>query len=455
MRPIINQLRKFSNSPTVLSQVGGLVNMGSALLVLPLMVSLLPASEIALWLYYSLFVGLGMMADFGFGPSLLRSTSYFISGAKTIPLGNEKIEKISAGPNLGGLESLLSTYLVCYRWILIISVILAAVLGMFFSGGVINASADPRQSIISGILILAAMAVGLRAAVWSNYIQGLGFVADCKRMELILGLARILFYTAALLLGGGVLGMAIASVIISCITYCWQKHVAVARHRQFGCSWPLQVGYDKELFQRTWPATWRQGAIGIGGYLITQSGGLVSGALKDSSLMASYLFTLRLLGIARNLALAPVQVAVPRFIQLRTCGDISGLKKELVYRTILCLVIASSLCAAFWLAIGYYVEWAGKDLRLLSWPMYLVASITALLEVNHCAFSVFYITKNKVPFLWASIISGIAIISLGLLVVNVWSIWGLLSVQAVVQLAFNNWYPIYLVVCDFKSTKKM
>lgn len=425
--------------------------MGSALLVLPLMVALLPASEIALWLYYSLFVSLGMMADFGFGSSLLRSTSYFVSGAKSIPVGSEVLERSSEGPNLNGLESLLSTYLRCYRWILAVSVCLAASVGMLSSGTVIRASENPTSAVFSGLFVIIGMGFGLKAAVWSNYLQGLGFVADCKRMELIIGLGRILAYTIALLVGAGVLGMALSSLFVSVVTLVWQKNSALLKHRCFGCSWPLQRSFDHELLGRIWPSTWRQGAIGIGGYLITQSGGLVSGALKDSNLIASYLFTLRLLAIARNLALAPVQVGVPEFIKLRTRGDLTGLKKELFFRVGLCLVIAASLCVAFWFVVGFYVNWAGKDLHLLPGPMYLIASVTAVLEVNHCAFSVFYITKNKVPFLAASILSGLAIVILGLLTVDLWSVWGLLLVQALVQLAFNNWYPVYLVMKDFRK----
>jgi hypothetical protein len=418
-------------------------------MVLPLMVALLPATEIALWLYFSLFVGLGMMADFGFGPSLLRSTAYFMSGAKSIPVGNEVLERASEGPNLSGLELLLSTYLRCYRWILAVSVGLAAFVGILSSGTVVRASVNPSLAILSGVVVLVGMGVGLNAAVWSNYLQGLGFVADCKRMELIIGLGRILAYTIALLVGGGVLGMALSSLSVSVVTLVWQKNAALRKHRDLGCSWPLRISYDHELLRRTWPSTWRQGAIGIGGYLITQSGGLVSGALKDSNLIASYLFTLRLMGIARSLALAPVQVGVPKFIKLRIRGDLTGLKKELFFRVGLCLVIGSSLCVAFWFVVGFYVGWAGKDLQLLPGPMYLLASVTAVLEVNHCAFSVFYITKNKVPFLAASILSGLAIIILGLLTVDLWSVWGLLVAQALVQLAFNNWYPVYLVMKDF------
>jgi O-antigen/teichoic acid export membrane protein len=188
----------------------------------------------------------------------------------------------------------------------------------------------------------------------------------------------------------------------------------------------------------------------MGGYLITQAGGVASSGIGDAGLMASYLFTLRVLGIVRGLALAPVQSAVPRFIAYRSKGDWAGLRREFTRRIILCLGIAAALSFAIWLGVGYFVEHAGKELRLLSGPMFLIAAITGLLEVNHCGYSILYITKNRVPFLAASLVSGVSIAVLSLLVVGPWSVWGLLLVQATVQLAFNNWFPVYLVLNDFQ-----
>lgn len=446
-------LQRLINSPTILSQVGGIINMGSALLVLPLMIAILPASDIALWLYYSLFVGMGMMTDFGFGQALLRSCAYYYSGAKNIPLGNEPIERTANTVNILGLETLLATFLVCYRWILVIALTVATLICLVGARSLVEASPNPLNAAIAGIIIIIGMGAGLRAAIWSNYIQGMGQVATCKRIELILGLGRVLLYTVALQLNQGLLGMAISSLAISIMTLYWHKRIAISLHRAAGASWPLRRKFDKFLFKRIWPATWRQGSIGLGGYLITQSGGLISGSLKDTGLTASYLFTLRLLSIARNLALAPVQVAVPQFIRLRTEGNISKLKRELFFRISLCLSISSILCLLFWWIGGIYLDYAGKDITLLPGSMYLLASVTAILEVNHCAYSVFYITNNRVPFLWASLISGASIVILSILVVEAWSIWGLLIVQAMVQLMYNNWYPVYLVMKEFRERK--
>ena len=448
-------VHRLVRSPTLLSQAGAVVGMGSALLVLPLMAALLPAAEIALWLYYSLFIMLGMMSDFGFGHTLVRGCAYFCSGAKEIPSGdsNDRIER-GEGINIVGLESLLSTFFRCYRWIQVAALLLAGSIGVFCSSGVVAASESPLRATWAGVFVWLGLGVSLRAGIWSSYLQGLGEVAECKRIELIVGLARIAGYTGALLAGQGVLGMAAAGLAMGCWQFLWMRHSALNMHRKIGACWPVRAGFDSALFARIWPATWRQGSIGMGGYLITQAGGVASSGIGDAGLMASYLFTLRVLGIVRGLALAPVQSAVPRFIAYRSKGDWAGLRREFTRRIILCLGIAAALSFAIWLGVGYFVEHAGKELRLLSGPMFLVAAISGLLEVNHCGYSILYITKNRVPFLAASLVSGVSIAVLSLLVVGPWSVWGLLLVQASVQLAFNNWFPVYLVLRDFQNASQ-
>lgn len=452
--PGVKFLRGLTQSPTVLSQAGALVGIGSALLVLPLMAALLPASEIALWLYYSLFIALGMMSDFGFGHALLRGCAYFCAGAKEIPSGEQSAIERMDGVNVTGLESLISTFLGCYRWISAISLLVAAVAGAICATSVAQQSQSPLRALWAGVLVWLGLGVSLRAGVWGSYLQGLGHIASAKRIELIVGLGRVAGYTGALLVGEGVLGMAVAGLVMGCWQFWWVRRSALRIHCSLGARWPLKTSFDASLFARIWPATWRQGAIGIGGYLITQAGGIASSGIADASVMASYLFTLRVLSIVRSLALAPVQAAVPHFVILRSKNDWTGLRRDLTRRIVLCLTIASGLSVVIWLGVGCFIEHAGKELQLLPGPMFLLAAIAGLLEVNHCAFSVFYITKNRVPFLAASIVSGLSIALFSMLVVDRWSVWGLLLVQALVQLMFNNWYPVYLVVKDFRDASK-
>ncbi len=450
---MLDKFKRTLESPTLLSQAGALVGMGSALFVLPLMAAILPAQEIALWLYFSLFIGLGLMSDFGFGQALVRCSAYFMAGASEIPNeSNPTAPSLASDPNRAGLESLLGTFLVCYRWIMLIALVVAGVIGALCSWRMISVSNSPIRGVAAGVFVWIGLGCSLRSAIWSNYLQGLGAVGLSKRIELIVGLARVLGYTIALMVNSGVCGLAFAGLCVSVWQYIWMRHKALARHRAVGCAWPIKFNFDPRLFAQVWPATWRQGIIGIGGYMITQAGALVSGSVRDAGLLAAYLFSLRLLGIARNLALAPIQVSVPLFVRLRAQGNYSGLKREFIARLAYCIFIATALSVFFWFAVGAYVKWAGKDLHLLPGEMFMFAALTGVLEVNHCAFSIFYITKNKVPFLAASLISGTAIAILSFLVVDRWSIWGLLIVQAVVQLAYNNWYPLYLVYKDMKQS---
>lgn len=441
-------MRRAWESPTVLSQTSVLVSLGSALVVLPLMVGLLSQAEIALWLYYALFINLGMLSDFGFGHALVRAAAYFRAGAKELPDGTltqRDAVASEAGPNVEGLNALLATFGRCYLWIVAGSLALTLAFGGPLSVAIVTRTPHPPAGYAAGVLIWIGLGFSMLAGVWSNYLQGLNRVADAKRVEVSLGMLRVAIYGLVLLAGGGVPGMAAGSMLVAVVQWAWLRRQAIRAHGALGGVWPVHGGFDRNIFQRLWPATWRQGTIGLGGYFINQSGGLVASRIADTGLLAGYLLTIRLLAVVRGLALAPVQVAVPRFIALRAAGNQVGLKRELFRRIGLCVAISGVLPAILWIVVQGYVAWSSRPSPILPGSMYAFAAFIGLLEVHHCAYSVFYITKNQVPFLWASIISGLAVVGLSLLVVREFGVWGLLLAQGAVQAVFNNWYPAWLV----------
>lgn len=448
---VYSLIRRVSDSPTILSQAGLLVGLGSFVLVLPLMSALLPASDIALWLYYSLFISLGLMTDFGFGQALTRAAAYFRAGATAIPTGEPRAcAAQGTAPNTAGLESLLATFLRCYRNITALSLLVAGLVGWLCAAEVVAKCQSPVNAAWAGVVIWLGLALSLRVAIWANYLQGLGCVAQSKRIELVVGLARIAAYVAALIAGHGVLCMAVGGFFCGLWQFFWIRSAAIRAHVAIGAGWPVSAKFDSSLFSQLWPATWRQGVIGIGGYLITQAGGLLSSRIGDLSLMAAYLFTLRLFSVIRGLALAPVQAAVPRFVSLRASSDQDGFLKEYKKRILFSLAVATVLSIGVWIGVGHFVANFSRDLRLLPAPMFWLGAIAGILEINHCAHSIIYITKNRVPFLAASLVSGAAILVFGSFVVDHWAVWGLLWVQTIVQLSFNNWYPVYLVLKDLR-----
>jgi len=64
------------------------------------------------------------------------------------------------------------------------------------------------------------------------------------------------------------------------------------------------------------------------------------------------------------------------------------------------------------------------------------------LEFNHSQFAALVISQNVMPFLWAAILSGVAIVLGNQLFVLEFGVWGVLIWTATVQLMVNNWYPV-------------
>lgn len=59
----------------------------------------------------------------------------------------------------------------------------------------------------------------------------------------------------------------------------------------------------------------------------------------------------------------------------------------------------------------------------------------------HSNAATFIATRNRIPFVKSSILSGIAIILISLILINFTNLelWSLLISQAIVQLSYNNW----------------
>tara|TARA_A100001015_G_scaffold269681_1_gene321575 strand:- start:251 stop:544 length:294 start_codon:yes stop_codon:yes gene_type:complete len=90
---------------------------------------------------------------------------------------------------------------------------------------------------------------------------------------------------------------------------------------------------------------------------------------------------------------------------------------------------------------------------LLEPNLLILMALIYLLELNHGNHAQLYLTKNHQPFLLPSLLSGIAILVLSLPASTYLGIFGLLLVQGIVQLAYNNWYPLYMNIRDLSTTR--
>ena len=72
------------------------VKFGSALFILPLVLIKFSEAEIAVWFLFTLILSLSLIADSGFGPTIIRATSYYYVGLQKIPKNEETNVKNSS-----------------------------------------------------------------------------------------------------------------------------------------------------------------------------------------------------------------------------------------------------------------------------------------------------------------------------------------------------------------------
>ena len=445
---IPKMIKRVLNQPVLMTWLSHFVQFGSAIFVLPLILIKFSTEEIAVWFLFNIIIGIAMLADSGFGPTTVRAVSYFFSGADRLPrdIVEFKNQKAKTGkPNYQKLYILLSTLGRVYALLSLLAVVLLATIGSFIVSNVVALAGNRTDLWMAFVVLILSSAVRMQSVRWTSFIQGIDQVALIRRFESLMGVVRICTYFILLTLGYKILVLVIVDLLLSIATLLYARYfVSNWFARNAGKSMILTTGFDKEIFGSMWPATWRFGMIMLGAYLINYATSLLIAQLDDVALIASFLFTLKVLFMIRQVSQAPLYANLPRVMQMMAKHDFSNLKR---YASISIFAVMSLLISSL-LVVGFFgntvLEFLNISTRFVSKEVFVILSIWLVLEVHHSAHAQLYMASNHIPFLVPAILSGVAIVGIGHTVMQSYGLLGLVLVQLLVQASCNNWYPVML-----------
>jgi len=276
----------------------------------------------------------------------------------------------------------------------------------------------------------------------TSILQGINRLYTTKYMEATADLFRFLLGYSIVLLGHRVFGL----VLLWTLSRLGQLLVSsyyLRRVLQISIFESWRFRYDKELFNYLWSPTWRQGLIQIGGYLINNANALVITKIGDVKVISAFLLTQRLVNMGRQFAQAPLYANLPSIVGTIGSGDfLGGFKKSIPYlRLSVVLFVIFSVLMLFAEDVFGLLRLNFTILSRVSLVLFLG---TMLLEMHHGMHAQIYMGTNKVPFLIPSLISGMLILGLSYRLAENYGVLSVLFVQFLVQLLFNNWYPIRL-----------
>lgn len=425
----------------------------SGILVLPLILRMLTPEEIGMN-YLMLTVGsMVSLFDFGFAPQFGRNISYVFGGAQELKKEGVDInEGKKKEVNYRLLTTMIHTAKYVYRILAFIVLFVMLTFGTLYIYKVTNGFANVQDSLLIWIVYSISTFFNIYYTYYSSLLTGQGLIMESKKAMVYSKIAYILLTISLLVFGAGLLGVSIANLISPFVSryISYQYFFTKELKGKIGL-FKITKKEQIDLFQIIWFNSKKLGVVFIGSYAISRFGMFLAGLYLPLKEVSSYGLMMQLVGIILTISGTHFSINNPLFSTLKVEGNTSLLLKTFSYTMGLfyLLFILGAFCLL--LIVPLFLTLIKSNAVLPLSGIVLLYLIVMLLEMNHSFFSTMIVIGNSVPFMWIALISG-SLIALGSYLSLAYTSMGLLGlvlVQGIVQLAYNNWKWPHVVFKEF------
>jgi O-antigen/teichoic acid export membrane protein len=434
------------NSPTFMTWGSFLARTSTLLVVTPLVLNRLSASEISLWYLFSTLISLQVLADIGFTPTFARIIAYAMGGADLSslneyrsPTGGQTGGQTVGSPNWQTVEAICTTMRAINVRLMIASVVLLASLGTAALLKPVAELPNPATAWACWGIILLACAVNFYGSIYSSYLQGINQIAVLRRWEILTSLGAVISSFLALILGTGLVGLVVSSqlwVVLNVIRNRWlcttveQGHFAHFRSARI----------HPQVFQPAWSSAWRSGLGHFMNYGLMQASGLVYAQTASTAGIASYLFAQRLLQVVSMFAQAPFYSKLPTLARLRAEGKIS---EQIV-------IAQKGMRLSYWtyavgfISIGLLAEpmlkLIGSNAAFVNPLLWLIMGVGMFVERYGAMHIHLYSTTNHIIWHIANGVAGVIYLATALVLFPIVGVYAFPIAVLAGYLGFYAWY---------------
>lgn len=425
-------------------------SMASGILVLPFVLRLLTPEEIGMN-YLMLTVGsMVSLFDFGFAPQFGRNISYIFSGAQVLlKEGVEFNEGKKKDVNYRLLATIINTAKYIYKILSFIVLFVMLTFGTLYIYKVTDGFHNVNNSLIIWIVYSVSTFFNVYYTYYTSLLLGQGKIMETKKAMVYSKVTYIIIVLVLLFSGVGLLGVCIANLISPFVNrYLSHRYFFTVELKNKIGVFAVTKKEELELFAIIWYNSKKLGLVFIGSYAITRFGMFLAGLYLPLSDVSSYGLMMQLVGLILTISSTLFTVYEPKFSYLNVTNDKESLLKSFSFSMGIyyLLFILGAICLL--IIVPQLLDLIKSNVTLPAIHIVLLYLIVILLENNHSLFATIIVMSNKVPFMWISLITG-ALIALGSyfsLAYTSVGLIGLVLVQGIIQLAYNNWkWPC--VVC--------
>ncbi len=430
------------NSPTFTSWGNYLVQSLRLIAVTPLILTRFDTTEIAAWYLFASLNFFGTVLLQRIGVTFSRMFAFARGGATDLsPIENAKAPAETNGeipwPLISRLYGTLGTLQTATS---LLSVLVASIIGFFALGNLVG-SFDPENPVwIAFFLMQSSSLLGFIFNRYLVTLRGFNKIALSNRWNVLFTLLSVLAGFTTLTLGGNIVALVVAMQTLTVLGLLRNRlllsHVLGDKFHTFPSG-----GLDRQILGWSWPPLWKGFVAQFSATATIQLSGVILTSVASPAVVASYLFSLRMIQVITQFSQAPFSSQQPRFSKLMAEGNYAKLRPSVETRILYSQALMLLGAVAFGILAPYGLEFIGSNIILL--PSHLWFALATILlhnQFNFLSSSVCYAGNNIVLF-WRFAISGFASLALLFALAPTLGITGILIAIAAPMLLVMNWQP--------------
>lgn len=426
-------------------------NIGANILILPAIFRFLPSEILGIWY---VFINLGMLATLigvVFQTTFSRNIAYAFGGATSLLReGVDAEAEVLDSSNYPLIKSLIRAMHRFYSYVSVAMALLLFTLGTVYIYYLTRDFADSQTVLLAWILYASSVVVGFYCIHFSSILQGRGYIQEYNQLVIINRLVYMSLSYFLLFSGYGILGVVIANCASGIVNLVVGQYLAFKDHlRQVLRS---TVASSTDVMSIIWKNTYRQGLANLAMYLSTKGCLFYASLFLPLATIARYGLSLQVVNVLTTISLLYYASYSPYIAQSWVTKDFRNIRRIYTKSLVLMLLLYVSGSVAVLLLGDWGLNLIGSGTSLLpTYPLALLF-LVYLLDSNQSLAIQLISSENKVPYLAASLISGVAIFILIPLFIKGfdWHIYGLILAVGFVQLCYQNWKWVNVVSKEIK-----
>ena len=435
------RIKSILQNASLWAMVGVALRIGSGIITLPIALRVLSSAELGLYYTFLGITSVVALFDCGFSHATIRNAAYAMGGAKEFQASGVAESAGLGEPNWQLLRQLIAAVQIWYRLIGSLLAVLLLFVGTWFLLPIIRNADLSSSNIGCWCLFAVATSYSFFTTYWTDILYGIGSVKSVTLIQISSQLVGISLLAGGLLGGLGLWSYGISALVGFLIIRLTSQRV-LKRNAKAAFAYEVSTHERNQVLNRLWPMAWRQGLVMIGAYLTLRSNTLICSAKLGLEETGSFGLSLNLINMILQIAMVPVGLSMPLIGRLRVERDFAQIRRVFTTRLYGGLVLGAMALLVVSFVGNSLLAIIDTQTPLLTKPLFLLLALILCLEQHHSQYTGLVLTENKNPFVWPAILSGLAIVTLSWLVVGTWGLLGIILVQGLVQLSWNNWFPV-------------